>query len=741
MKTLFTVILFSNTVLSLSFLIMLLQRRSSDKLEKILAFVTASSLFWSLGAGLLIRQTDEFGAQMCRCVDLFGTVSFMVSIIMLLNCIVDYRGKLFNIFHGFSLLGYILVVFSFFPDIYVFTKSSWGMSFQFKNQLFGNLYVVFFVLCVAIMLYYLIIMLKSKRKSITFFGNVLLIIMIIIILGTGSDMILPYFGSPSAPGSSIVQFWALVIVWYAADTIGHSRLTVKNMSNKVYYDLTTPVIMADIQGNVLVCNDAARDFFRFTKKEGEVLANMYNLFTLPSMEDVPELLPTLSFESYCNVNNVFCNIVSNTVFDHFGEPIGYISIITDLSKQLEAVGKIEAARKEAIEANKAKSIFLANMSHEIRTPVNAIVGFSDVALSENPSERIKDYLIDIKNASGTLLSSINDILNISKIESGKMEIVNEEYSFRKLLKNVTRIISVQAADKNLSFDLKLSGVVPHRLFGDDVRIQEILINLCNNAVKYSSKGGVTLKVHGTKQDDDMILIEFKVEDTGMGIKKENFANLFAAYERMNMDKNHRTEGTGLGLSIVKGYLELLGGTIDVESEYGKGSVFTVSIIQKIMNESPISAEEILKNEDTVSTMGGFTIKDVKFLVVDDNRVNLKVISKIFEKYGVTPDLAISGTEAISMCKNMKYPIVFMDHMMPEMDGLEAMLALRRMDEYYRNTSKIIVFTANATDGVKEELIAAGFDDYLSKPVNYLQFEQIIKKHVPKENIVEGTVNQ
>ena len=604
------------------------------------------------------------------------------------------------------------------------------MSFQFKNQIYGYVYVIFFVLCTLIMIFYLVIMLKSKKKSISFFGKALFIIMIIIVIGTGSDMILPFFGSPSAPGSSIAQFWSLIIVWYAVDHISHSRLTVKNMSHKVYYDLTTPVIMADIQGRVLVCNDAASDFFGFTAKEGEVLANMYDLFTLPIDEDIPELLPTLSFDSFCNTNNVFCNIVSNTIFDNFDEPIGYISVITDLSKQLEAIEKIEEARKEAIEANEAKSLFLANMSHEIRTPVNAIVGFSDVALTENPPEHIKDYLIDIKNASATLLSSINNILNISKIESGKMEIVNEEYSFKRLLKNVSRIISVQASAKNLSFDMELSGVVSHRLFGDDVRIQEILINLCNNAVKYTTKGGIKLKVHGLQRDDDMLLLEFKVEDTGMGIREDNLEKLFAAYERMDMEKNHRTEGTGLGLAIVRGYVDLMGGTISVESEYTKGSAFTVTLLQKIIDEAQVNIDEVMKNEEPVSSMGGFKIKDIKVLVVDDNRINLKVISKIFEKYGVTPDLAQSGEESISMCKNIQYPLIFMDHMMPGMDGLEAMLELRKM-EYYKTFSKIIVFTANATDGVKEELIAAGFDDYLSKPVNYLQFEKIIRKNVPE----------
>lgn len=728
MSVAFVGILFSNTIFAFSFLLVCLQRHAKDdKLSRILTFVTASSLAWSLGAGMLVMQKDVKIAHISRCIDLLGTVSFMVSMIMLLNCISEYDGKWSKRFSMFSYLGFILFLFSFLPNIYEFTPSPWGMSFQFKSVVYGNIYVIYFALCVVIMSFFIRIMLKSKKKSIVYFGRGFLIVMIIIILGTASDMVFPYLGLPSAPGSSIAQFWGLLIVWYTAENISHSRLTVKNMSLKVYYDLTSPVIMADVNGDILVCNDAAREFFGFTQKEGEVYGNMYNLFKLPEGEDIPKFQPTLTFDSFCLVNNVYCNIVSNTALDNFGEPIGYISVITDLSKQLEAVEKIEEARREAIEANRAKSLFLANMSHEIRTPVNAIVGFSEVALSENPSDNIRDCLNDIKNASNTLLSSINDILNISKIESGKMEIVIEEYSLRGLLKNVSKIISVQAGEKGLTYDIELSGLVPTKLMGDDVRIQEILINLCNNAVKYTPNGGVKLKVSGERVSPEDILISFAVSDTGMGIRKEDMENLFAAYERMDKEKNHRTEGTGLGLSIVRGYLDLMGGNIDVESEYTKGSTFTVTLRQKIVDASPIQLEDIMKKEDAGSGLGGFVIKDTKILVVDDNRVNLKVMSKILEKYGVTPDLALSGEEAISMCKNTQYPIVFMDHMMPKMDGCEAMAAIRKMNDYYKDTSKIIVLTANAIDGVKEELMYSGFDEYLSKPINYIELEKIIKR--------------
>ena len=736
MKLTFEIVLFGNTVIALCLLVVAMQlRRSDDRLTRILIFFTSSSMIWSLGSALLVIQTAELPAHICRCIDLFGTVGYMISIIMFMGQISEISVRLRALFSHFAYLGFFVWVVSFLPGIFEFSLSEWGMSFAMKNKIYGGVYLFYFITCALLMLINMILMLKSAKKSVRFFAKCFIVVWIIILTGSFTDMLLPLINSISAPGSCIAQFWGLIIVWYAIDNLRSSSLTVKNMSAQLYNAVSTPIIMADEYGNIKVCNEAAISFFGFAKDDEGNYGSVYELFDTPEELNIEGVQEFVAFDATCKLNNVFCNIISNTIRDDFGDPIGYISLFTDLTKQLEDKEKIEEARQDAIEANRAKSLFLANMSHEIRTPVNAIMGFAEIALSENPSPQLRDYLTDIKNASGTLLTSINDILNISKIESGKMDIVNEEYFLKTMLGNVAKIISVQARNKNLAFSLNISGYVPSKLYGDDVRIQEILINLCNNAVKYTQQGSISLNISGERDGDKKVKLTMSVKDSGIGIKEEDLKNLFAAYERMDKEKNHRTEGTGLGLSIVRGYLDLMGGDIEVKSEYGLGSEFIAHITQDIIDASPIDTGGLMKNEESGKRFGNLRIKDTRVLVVDDNRVNLKVISKTLEKYGVLCDLATSGAEALSICKNTEYPLILMDHMMPEMDGVETMNALKEKYEFYRTTARIVVLTANAIDGVREELKDSGFDDYLSKPINYEELERVLKETVASDKIV------
>lgn len=750
MERAFVGILFSNAIIAFTLLIVCIQRRDRlDRGSRALQFFTCASCVWSLGVGSFLIQTTETGAHIARCVGLLGTVLYINAIMMVLNVICGMRQKIKKFFERFAILGFVLFFVSFLPGIYNFKITKVGMSFSFANRIYGNVYTIFFILCALMMLNDIISMIKSKRKSVVHFGRCFLGVWFLIICGSVLDMLFPMLGWDSIPGSSILQFFGLVIAWYAMDIINHSRITVKNMSQKVYDTISSPILMLDTVGNIVVFNDAALEFLKLSRLDSNKYMNVNHFLALDGVEEKSEMnmelffdIPEdaeyqnngdlLTFDSFCKVNNVYCNVRANRVKDHFDELIGYIAVIIDLSEQHKARKKLEEARKEAENANKTKSLFLANMSHEIRTPVNAIMGFSELALAEDVPASVRDYLSDIKNASNVLLGSINDILNISKIESGKMDIINEQYSLKVLLKNVCKIITVQAARKDLGFSLDLGKDVPAVMLGDDVRIQEILINLLNNSVKYTERGAVKLSVSVERNNEKEARLVLAVKDTGIGIKEEDLKNLFAAYERMDKEKNHKTEGTGLGLSIVRGYLDLMGGDIEVNSVYGKGSEFIVSIPQKIVDETPINAEEIMKSEAEEKSFSGLKINGLKVLVVDDNRVNLKVISRTLEKYGVASDLANSGKEAVALCQNVEYPIVFMDHMMPDMDGVETMEALREKYSYYKNTSKIVVLTANAIDGVKKELISAGFDEYLSKPLNYTELEKVLERFTPKE---------
>ena len=379
-------------------------------------------------------------------------------------------------------------------------------------------------------------------------------------------------------------------------------------------------------------------------------------------------------------------------------------------------------------ANQAKSSFLANMSHEIRTPMNAILGFSELLLKEKLPDTCQSYVQDIKGASVSLLTIINDILDISKIESGKIEIVNSNYSTAELFENVGQIIRMQASEKNLTYYLNVSEDFPSVLHGDDIRIRSMLVNLLNNAVKYTDEGTITLNASVQSRYAENAVLEFEVKDTGIGIREEELGKLFESFSRVDIQRNYHVEGTGLGLSIVQSSVMIMGGQISVDSVYGEGTTFTVTLPQKVVDNTPYhEGLEQKKAENVQEEVLSF--EGIRVLVVDDTPVNLKVACRSMEGYGLSVDAASSGRAAIELCRENHYPIVFMDQMMPQMDGIEAMKQIRELDVYYAygGQGKIVVLTANAINGVREDLLSKGFDEYLEKPMDFNALEAILIK--------------
>lgn len=381
--------------------------------------------------------------------------------------------------------------------------------------------------------------------------------------------------------------------------------------------------------------------------------------------------------------------------------------------------------QEVENANKSKSLFLANMSHEIRTPMNSILGFSEILLKQDMTDEQKEYIGNIRESSDNLLSIINDILDLSKIETGKMEIVEGKFEIAPLLTGVCKQIKSLADKKDLEFKTDISKSIPAVFNGDEVRIREILINILNNAVKYTQEGFVSLSVNIDEIADNITNLYIKVSDSGIGIEKNNLDLIFHAFEQADKSRNHGIEGTGLGLSIVRSYVELMHGRINVESEIGKGSTFTITIPLVVVDSTPIG-EMTYKREGTPKSRISDIKIDKKVLVVDDSLVNLKVIGRTLEHYGITVDSVSSGQKAIELCKNNLYDIIFMDQMMPVMDGVEAMHKIRNISGYERGSNhKIVALTANAIKGVEEELLLEGFDGYLKKPVEFDKLEKVL----------------
>ncbi|MBO5302586.1 MAG: response regulator [Lachnospiraceae bacterium] len=402
--------------------------------------------------------------------------------------------------------------------------------------------------------------------------------------------------------------------------------------------------------------------------------------------------------------------------------------------QLERANTLaEEARQEALAANASKGKFLAHMSHEIRTPINAVLGMDTMILRETTDMQIKEYALDIQNAGQTLLALINDILDFSKIESGKMEIIQVEYDLSSMIHDISNMIKAKAEAKKLQLHIHVDEKIPSRLLGDDVRIRQVLVNLLNNAVKYTPKGTVTLKIDG-KIEGRKAILDFSVEDTGIGIKKEDISKLFEEFERIEEKRNRSIEGTGLGINITTQLLLLMGSKMQVESVYGEGSRFYFTLEQQIVDSEPIGnlEERIRKQTSEYDYMAAFTAPEAKILVVDDNITNLKVFVSLLKRTKVNVDVVDGGKDALKMAAEKHYDLIFLDHMMPEMDGIETLHRLLGLENSQCIGTPVIALTANAITGAKEMYLAEGFDAFLPKPINPEKLEQLILRLLPRD---------
>ncbi|MBQ4416202.1 MAG: amino acid permease, partial [Butyrivibrio sp.] len=400
---------------------------------------------------------------------------------------------------------------------------------------------------------------------------------------------------------------------------------------------------------------------------------------------------------------------------------------------------LEQERAKAEESSVAKSSFLSSMSHEIRTPINAVLGMNEMIIRESKNERIISYARNVESAGKNLLSIINDILDFSKIEAGKMELVEAPYRLSSVLNDLTNMVSFRARAKNLTFEVTVEETLPDGLFGDEVRVRQVVTNLLNNAVKYTKEGSVRFIVSGERREgaDDLIDMIFSVQDTGIGVKTEEIPKLFEKFERADLDKNKTIEGTGLGLSITKNLLDMMQGKIIVESEYGKGSTFTARIPQIITEDEPIGDfhEKFERHvKDLKAYRESFRAPEARILAVDDTDMNLTVIEGLLNQTEVQIDTALSGAEALEKTAEKPYDLILMDHRMPGMDGTEALNRLREREGGMNRLTPVICLTADAVSGAREKYLEQGFTDYLSKPVEGAALEAMLIRYLPKENV-------
>lgn len=435
-----------------------------------------------------------------------------------------------------------------------------------------------------------------------------------------------------------------------------------------------------------------------------------------------EYIPLLTFM----VLSTFCMIIQKT-YPEITLMLMCHSIVTSLmyftieNPDVKMVKELEVAKNEAEKANHAKSEFLSSMSHELRTPLNAIVCFSELLESkEGLDSESKDFAKDIVSASHNLLDLVNGVLDISKIEAGKMELINKEYNSQELFNSLSTMVIPRIGDKPIDFKTVIASDIPPVLKGDTGKLKQIILNLLTNAVKYTDKGFIKYRIeciNDFKNNQTKLIIT--VTDTGRGIKKEDIDRLFKKFERLEEDRNTSIEGTGLGLAITEGLAELMGGKITVISDYGKGSTFKFVVIQDIVN---VEIKE--KSSNTIS-FDYNTFEGKKALIVDDSKLNLKVAENVLKNFLVTTESVTSGLECLSCVNSKKYDIIFMDIMMPNMNGVEV---LRKLRENGVNTP-VIALTADAIEGQEEKYMSEGFDGYISKPINKEKLSYVLNKYL------------
>lgn len=531
-------------------------------------------------------------------------------------------------------------------------------------------------------------------------------------------------------------FWISTITYYVYSVQKKENDIKKKRINifSIYY-LFVGIILAVLPIKAVISQDFSQRYtsglaVTFTYVISAIAICMMIIMLLTNLKRLKEkkFIPIIFFLIFGGLVSLVQMINPSILLMTYLETlICVIMYFTIENPDIKMLSEVTAAKDAADKANRAKSDFLSSMSHEIRTPLNAIVGFSECIKNADSLEEAKENAADIVTASESLLEIVNGILDISKIESGKLELVQSDYDIYKILDEVAKLIKARLGDKPLNFEVNIAPDIPHVLYGDHFNIKKILINFLTNAVKYTDEGYVKFDVKCVIVNNNVCRLIMSVKDSGRGIKKENIDKLFTKFQRLDEDKNTTIEGTGLGLAITKQLVEMMHGKIVVNSIYGEGSEFTVAIDQRISNHKLETQEDI--SDDVIDLTGR------KILVVDDNKLNLKVAVKLLQPYKCVVETCESGFGCIDkITSGNKYDIILLDDMMPKMRGSETLTRLKADSKF---NIPVVALTANAIQGMREQYMLLGFDDYLAKPIDKKELNRILNKYVLKNALVEG----
>lgn len=585
----------------------------------------------------------------------------------------------------------------------------------------GILYYVNMVVLLAEIiasLFYIVISMKNtndktKRINLILLGMGAFTPMIGLLLNW-SRVLGGFDAGPGCVALGVAAFSIGIILYHVFDitTTAHENI-IKTMDEAV--------VIVDAYGSFIEGNDRAMEMFPGIEK----LREGVQVSTL----DLEKIITAGNNLEYSDRDRIYEVHASKVWNDRF--LAGYAIVFVDVTQNKEQLRQMSQLKLNAEKANQAKSEFLARMSHEIRTPINAVLGMNEIILRESREEETIRNAMDIRSSAQILLGIINDILDFSKIESGKMEIVPVDYDLHVLLHDLISMTSLRAEEKGLKLELHIDPELPSGLHGDDIRIKQVLLNILNNAVKYTERGSITFCVDGRREGDEAEL-HFTIQDTGVGIRKEDMSKLFSAFERIEEKQNRNIEGTGLGMNITIRMLELMGSELLVESEYGKGSKFQFYLKQKIRSTEPLGdfGTWRAQKQDEKAYQPAFTASGAQILLVDDNLVNRKVFCGLLKQMRLAITAVGSGRECLELVAKQHYDVIFLDHMMPEMDGIETFVKMQQMEENQCKDTPVIMLTANAISGAREEYLSMGFHDFLAKPIAQDKLDEILEKCIP-----------
>jgi len=708
------------------------REKSAGNIRTQLLIYSLAAFAWSFCYGCLGFLNNVHSAQIFRMIGVTGIDIFLVAdfcVVMDLTHIREKLARITKIVTGiifaidWGLFSQPEVDSFFFSNGYMTWKGNACFARTYHNVVISILFII--MASMGIYAYRIAELKRQKRFVLCFYvANVCLLAL------CSADTI--FVSKHALPTSGLGAVLCTFILW--AGTLKYSTfdISVANLFNQIYDAINVGILVFDDKQKIIYSNPYCTRILGEKDNKGKKLSDYFDI----NDARIDRLFSSVKYNELSDftihAKNVDAECTSrlSCVVDMYNEPYCYLMVVNDITDMIHMMDELKRA-------NSAKSNFLTSMSHEIRTPINSVLGMNEMILRECKEENILAYANNIGNSGRLLLSIINDILDFSKIESGKMQLFETNYDLSSIINDLYVFVNQRAEEKGLDLIINVNPDTPSWLFGDEVRINQIVLNILTNAIKYTDVGFVSLECDYEIVDEDNINLLFSVRDSGRGIKNVDTDSLFQSFTRLDEIKNRSIEGTGLGLAITKAFLDMMKGNVSVESIYGVGSRFTVSIPQKISNHTPVGKfdERYLKTKnDALNYTESFKAPAGRILAVDDVDMNLSLIKGLLKKTELTIDCVTSGDLAIKKCRETQYHAILMDHMMPGMDGLECMKRIRSDNGKNTNTP-IIVLTANAVVGMRDKYIEDGFDNYLSKPVDSIKLEEMIRSYLPEEIVI------